>query len=84
VRPSDARQLPAAKFTTREKSVITLLKLGTSDKIIASELQMSESTVKVHIHNIMRKMNVRNRTEVVSRTLEEVHWLGLQPETEDR
>ena len=66
---SDARQLPAAKFTTREKSVITLLKLGTSNKIIAYELQMSESTVKVHIRNIMRKMKVKNRTEVVSRIL---------------
>jgi DNA-binding NarL/FixJ family response regulator len=66
---SDARQLPAAKFTTREKSVITLLKLGTSNKIIAYELKMSESTVKVHIRNIMRKMKVKNRTEVVSRIL---------------
>jgi DNA-binding NarL/FixJ family response regulator len=66
---SDARQLPTAKFTTREKSVITLLKLGTSNKIIAYELKMSESTVKVHIRNIMRKMKVKNRTEVVSRIL---------------
>ena len=66
---SDARQLPAAKFTTREESVITLLKLGTSNKIIAYELKLSESTVKVHVRNIMRKMKVKNRTEVVSRIL---------------
>jgi len=66
---SAGRQLAAAKFTTREESVITLLKLGTSNKIIAYELKLSESTVKVHVRNIMRKMKVRNRTEVVSRTL---------------
>ena len=64
---SGTRQLAAAKFTTREESVITLLKLGTSNKIIAHELKLSESTVKVYIGNIMRKMKVRNRTEVVSR-----------------
>jgi len=66
---SATRQQAAVSLTTREKSVITSLKRGTSNKVIASELKMSESTVKVHIRNIMKKMKVRNRTEVVSRVL---------------
>ena len=33
--------------------------------MIASDLRVSESTVKVHIHNVMRKLQVSNRTEAV-------------------
>jgi DNA-binding NarL/FixJ family response regulator len=33
--------------------------------VIASDLRVSESTVKVHIHNVMRKLHVSNRTEAV-------------------
>jgi Bacterial regulatory proteins, luxR family len=40
---------------------------GKPNKTIAFELQMSESTVKVHIKSIMSKMNATNRTEVVCR-----------------
>ena len=32
--------------------------------IIAYELNMCESTVKVHVRNIMKKLNAKNRTEV--------------------
>ncbi len=39
------------------------LKQGKANKIIAHELGMSESTVKVHVRNIMRKMGATNRTQ---------------------
>lgn len=52
-------------FTCREEDVIAMLKLGKANKIIAYELNLRESTVKVHIRNIMKKLNVRNRTEVI-------------------
>jgi DNA-binding NarL/FixJ family response regulator len=58
------------KFTAQEKAVLTLLKRGKANKIIAFELDISESTVKVHIRNIMRKVKVTNRTEIVSRIYE--------------
>jgi hypothetical protein len=41
---------------------------GCSNKLIAYELRMCESTVKVHIRHIMKKLNVSNRTQVVLKT----------------
>jgi len=62
--------LVATQFTMRQMAVLDRLKLGKSNKLIAYELQMSESSVKTHIRNIMRKMNATNRTEVVCRAHE--------------
>jgi DNA-binding NarL/FixJ family response regulator len=45
--------------------VLQLLRQGKQNKTIAYELDMCESTVKVHIRLIMRKLNARNRTQVV-------------------
>jgi DNA-binding NarL/FixJ family response regulator len=51
-------------FTARQRSVVEALRRGKANKIIAHELQMRESTVKVHVRNIMRKLKAKNRTEV--------------------
>lgn len=51
-------------FTTRQIMVIEALCRGKANKQIAFELGMCESTVKVHIRHIMRKLKARNRTEV--------------------
>jgi DNA-binding NarL/FixJ family response regulator len=56
---------PADALTPRQKAVLSHLKQGKANKIIAYELSMSESTVKVHIRNIMRKMGATNRTQAV-------------------
>ena len=50
------------QFTPREVEVLALLKHGKPNKLIAYELNLSESTVKVHIRNTMRKMGSTNRT----------------------
>ena len=55
------------EFTPTELAVLDRLKLGKANKIIAHELGVSESTVKVHIGRIMKKLKVTNRTQVVSR-----------------
>jgi DNA-binding NarL/FixJ family response regulator len=55
------------QFTPRQIAVLNQLTQGKANKIIAYELSMSESTVKVHIRNIMKKMNASNRTEVACR-----------------
>ncbi len=54
----------APKLTPRETKVLELLMQGMANKIIAYRLGLSQSTVKVHVHSIIRKFNVRNRTEV--------------------
>lgn len=51
-------------FTAREIQVIQLLRQGKANKLIAYDLNMSEATVKVHMHNIMKKFGATNRTEV--------------------
>jgi DNA-binding NarL/FixJ family response regulator len=52
-------------FSPRQLQVLELLKQGKQNKIIAYELGMCESTVKVHIRQVMRKLKARNRTQVV-------------------
>ena len=54
-------------LTTREVQILDLICKGTQNKIIADQLSLSENTVKVHVRNIYKKMNVRNRTEAASR-----------------
>jgi DNA-binding NarL/FixJ family response regulator len=51
-------------FTVRQLTVIESLRQGKSNKIIAYELNMCESTVKVHVRHIMKKLGAKNRTEV--------------------
>jgi DNA-binding NarL/FixJ family response regulator len=57
-------QMPSI-FTARQNDVAEALRHGKANKVIAYELNMCESTVKVHIRNIMRKLNATNRTEAV-------------------
>ena len=61
------RATKTQQFTPRQMAVLEHLKLGKANKRIAHALAMSESTVKVHIRNIMRKMKATNRTEVACR-----------------
>jgi DNA-binding NarL/FixJ family response regulator len=51
-------------FTARQAAVVDALRRGKANKVIAYELKMRESTVKVHVRNIMKKLNAKNRTEV--------------------
>ena len=57
-------------FSPRQLSVARALRKGTPNKIIAYELNMCESTVKVHVRNIMKKLKAKNRTEVAYLTNE--------------
>ena len=50
--------------TARELAVIRAIQKGKSNKVIAYELNMCESTVKVHVRNVMRKLEAKNRTDV--------------------
>jgi DNA-binding NarL/FixJ family response regulator len=51
-------------LTARQTAVVEALRKGKANKIIAYELNMRESTVKVHVRSIMKKLKAKNRTEV--------------------
>jgi DNA-binding NarL/FixJ family response regulator len=50
-------------LTIRQQEVLGRLQQGESNKIIGRQLKMRESTVKVHIRHIMRKLGAANRTQ---------------------
>jgi DNA-binding NarL/FixJ family response regulator len=50
-------------FTPRQREVLELLHYGLSNKVIADRLNICESTVKVHMTGIMKKLEVTNRTQ---------------------
>jgi DNA-binding NarL/FixJ family response regulator len=56
------RRSDGLDLTPRELSVIDLLREGKPNKLIGRELEMQESTVKVHVRNILKKLNAKNRT----------------------
>jgi DNA-binding NarL/FixJ family response regulator len=55
-------------FTPRELEVIGALQRGRSNKVIASDLNLSENTVKVHVRHVMRKLRATNRTQAALRS----------------
>jgi LuxR family maltose regulon positive regulatory protein len=57
-------------ITGRELEVLRLLAAGASNKQIAEELVLVTGTVKAHLLNIYRKLDVHNRTQAVARARE--------------
>ncbi|HWT53251.1 MAG TPA: response regulator transcription factor [Rhodocyclaceae bacterium] len=58
---------PAAerdKLTTREREIVQCLARGESNKEIARHLDVAESTVKIHVQNILKKLNLSSRVQV--------------------
>ncbi|WP_396587329.1 two-component system response regulator NarL [Bermanella sp. R86510] len=50
-------------LTARELEILKLISKGLSNKLIARELDISDGTVKVHVKNLLKKMNLRSRVE---------------------
>lgn len=55
-------------LTVRERMVLEALVRGCSNKQIAFELQVSDTTVKVHVSSVLRKLRVHSRTQAVIKT----------------
>ncbi len=51
------------ELTKRQKEVLECLVKGHSNKMIAREIGVCHQTVKAHVSEIIRRLNVKNRTE---------------------
>ena len=60
--PDGLRHAP--EFTERQYAVLVCLCQGDPNKVVGRKLGMTETTVKVHVREIMRKLGVSNRTQV--------------------
>jgi LuxR family maltose regulon positive regulatory protein len=61
------------QLTRREQEVLRLLVAGASNSEIAAELVISMATVKKHVSNILGKLGLANRTQVIARAREWSH-----------
>ncbi len=62
-RPRPAADAPWRELTRRQRDVLALISEGKSNKLIADALTMSESTVKAHVKQIIKRLQVANRTQ---------------------
>ncbi len=56
-------ELRHCDLSAREIEILRLLADGRSNKVIAANLNIAESTAKLHLRNILRKLNAANRTQ---------------------
>jgi len=62
-RPEKTSNTVVDSLTGRELEILKLIAKGLSNKLIARELNISDSTVKVHVKHVLKKMNLRSRVE---------------------
>jgi DNA-binding CsgD family transcriptional regulator len=53
-------------ITEREKEIIILIQTGCSNNDISDKISISVSTVEKHINNIYRKLNIKNRVQLIN------------------
>ncbi|MCH2497732.1 MAG: response regulator transcription factor [Erythrobacter sp.] len=61
----DAPRDPFDALSARERAVASLVQRGLRNKEVASELGLTEGTVKVHLHKVFDKLGIRGRTELI-------------------
>ena len=69
-RDAVARAARAPSLTPRERELVELVRQGLRNRDIASQLGVTEGTVKVYLHAIFDKVGVDNRTELAMRPKE--------------
>jgi len=61
------------RLTPREREVLEFLARGESNKMIARALDLSESTVKIHVQNVLKKLNLSSRVQAAVFAVEQRH-----------
>ncbi len=70
IQPAAVEPEEGVDFTSRERDVLALLVKGLSNPEIAERLSISRATVKVHISNILAKLEVSNRGEAIAAAIQ--------------
>jgi two-component system nitrate/nitrite response regulator NarL len=66
-------------LTSREREIVLALAEGLSNKKVGRRLNISEGTVKVHLHNIYNKLGVKNRTALAVLAFTEIASARQRP-----
>lgn len=73
-----AASMPHERLSPREREILLLLARGASNKEIARDLGVAESTVKIHVQGILRKLNLSSRVQAAVYAVES----GIAPRRE--
>ena len=65
-KPCANQKTALGNLTRREHEILKLMQHGLTNKAIANKMNISQGTVKVHLHNIYRKAAVPNRTALAA------------------
>jgi two-component system, NarL family, nitrate/nitrite response regulator NarL len=63
-------------LTRREREIAGLIAAGLQNKEIARRLGLGNATVKNHVHNILQKLNIQRRGEIMGRRFDTDPWRG--------
>src|SRR5712671_2497088 len=69
-------------LTDRERQIIRLVSGGLSNKEIGRRLNITDGTIKVHLHNIFQKLEISNRTVLAALAISHNDSVGVAPENE--
>jgi DNA-binding NarL/FixJ family response regulator len=73
IKPSDD-----APLTRREREIAALVARGLQNKEVARQLGISSATIKIHVHNILQKLNIQRRGEIAMLRMRlALHYLAL-------
>lgn len=65
-----SEEIENCELSDRERKILNLLAGGHSNKVIAATLDIAESTAKLHISGILRKLHATNRTQAALRAVQ--------------
>ena len=65
-----ADRMPRSELTSREMDVLRLIVKGMSNREIASALEITEGTVKIHVNNVLGKLGVSDRTKAATTAIQ--------------
>jgi len=68
-RERDDSTVDASSLTARERQILSLVVDGASNRDIATQLRITEGTVKNHLHHILEKLHLQNRVQIAAYAL---------------